>query len=56
MHFVECSNVLLFMLTVVMFFFQVEKKNNESSLMQLKEQVQFLLCWPEISCIHVQYM
>ena len=54
MHFVEWSNVLLFMMTVVMFFFfQVEKKNNESSLMQLKEQVQFLLCWLEISCIHV---
>lgn len=54
MHFVECSNVLLLVLTVVMLcFFQVEKKNNESSLMQLKEQVQFLLCWPEISCIHV---
>ena len=25
-----------------MVYFQVEKKNNESSLMQLKEQVQFL--------------
>ena len=35
------------MLTVP--FFQVEKKNNESSLMQLKEQVQFLFhC--EITC------